>query len=460
MASVGGGRGDGAAPLLAVAAIAAAIVLGLLGTVALAWAEWYRFTFHIEDGTLRVEHGLIIRKSTRLTPERIQSIDMRANLLFRVLGLVTVNVHTAGRGSAPEVSIPALTEEDARGFTAALRVRESMRSLATGGDGSIEATPRTSGPVWRLSTRETLLVGATSSAGMLAFAALMPIVGGFAPVLFADTPLAAVTPFGSPMFFLFAGGMLAVMLLIGWVVGSVSTALAYWEFATERAGDEVRVERGLLQRESRSVPLDRIQAVRLIESPLRQALGRVTVGVDAAGIAAASEGQSSGPTILHPLIVRADAVRFADLMAPGHSAAPLRGLPSAARRRYVLASAVGPTVLAAVLTALSPWGALSLVLPVAAAAWGALAYADAGWSVHGGVLALRYRNVARTSVLIRRQRIQSVSVSQNPLQRIAGLGTLAVRIPSSPAPATFTIRHIGFADARHVLEWVSDGVEP
>ncbi len=461
------GTGDDPRTIVGILFVGALIVFGAGVAVALAWAEWYRFTFHVEDRTLRVEHGLIVRRSTRLTPERIQSVDTRANLLFRILGLVTLDVHTAGRGQAPEVSIPALTEEDARAL--ADELRSASRQAAAGeavegGEGAAdsvpggEAGPAPAGPAWRLSTRDLVLVSVTSSAGLLAMAALAPVVGAFVPAFVGDMPVAEILPAGSAVFFVFIGLMLVFFLIVAWVMGSVATALMYWDFLCVRTGGDVRIERGLLQRETRNVPLGRVQAVRLIEGPLRQAIGRVTVGVDAAGIAS-GQGQQMGPTVLHPLLSRAEAIRFLDLMVPGHTGPRLEGLPRSARRRYVI-RAVAPALLVTVPVAvIVPYGWFALVVPVLAGAYGLLAYADAGWAVHGGVLALRYRVAARTTAVVRRERIQSVAVSQHPLQAIAGLGTLVVRVASSPQPATFSLAHVDFAEAIGVVEWVSGGVE-
>ena len=464
------GTGDDPRSIAALLLVGALAVFGAGIAVALAWAEWYRFTFYIEGRTLRVEQGLIVRRSTRLTPERIQSVDTRANLLFRILGLVTLDVHTAGRGQAPEVSIPALTEEEARDL--ATELRSASRQAAEEGAGAHAAEgaadpatpgvagaaePAATGPAWRLSMGELALVSMTSSAGLLAIAALAPIAGVALPGLLGDFPLAEVVPAGSAVFFVVIGLMVVSLLVVAWVMGSAATALMYWDFLAVRTGGEVRIERGLLQRETRNVPLGRVQAVRLIEGPLRQAIGRVTVGVDAAGIA--SGQQQMGPTVLHPLLSRSEALRFLDLVVPGHTGPRLVGLPPRARRRYVI-RAVAPALLAvAPVVAFIPWGWLALVVPVATGAWGLLAYADAAWAIDGGVLALRYRTVARTTAIVRRERIQTVAVSQHPLQAIAGLGTLVVRVASSPMPATFRLAHVDFAEAIGVVEWVSGGVE-
>ena len=454
---------------MGVALVAAALFLAIGGALILAWAQWRRFTFHVEEGALRVEQGLLIRRSTRLTSERIQSVDTKANLVFRVLGLVTLDIHTAGKSQEPEVSIPALLEDEAADLARVLRMRGAAAAgevpgvTAPGGNGDAvaedigqEATPAAAGPTWRLSGRETFIVATTSNAGILALAATGPLAVFLVPVLPEEFIGEWLSESATWTVLALFGFFALLTLLFAWVVGSVTTLLQYWEFATVRTNGEVRVEQGLLQRNTRNVPLDRVQAVRLVEGPLRQMIGRITVGVDSAGIAVSSE---FGPTVLHPLLTRPEARRFCDLMVPGHTPPRLLPLPERSRRRYIVRATAVPLLIAVPLAAFVPFGWIALVAPAVAAGWARLAYQDAAWGITGDVLGIRWRGFGRSTALVRRRRIQSAAVSQHPLQKRVGLATLSVRVAASPATAVFTVRHLDEEDALRVLEWVSHSVE-
>ncbi|HET6497833.1 MAG TPA: PH domain-containing protein, partial [Coriobacteriia bacterium] len=249
------------------------------------------------------------------------------------------------------------------------------------------------------------------------------------------------------------------LLLGSWLVGSAVTALQYWEFSVRRTEGEVLVERGLFERSTRTVPYRRVQAVRQKEGLLRQMMGRVTVAIDVAGIGVTGEGGSptdeSGPTVLHPLVRAADAPSFTGMMVPGHEPPELVRLPRAALSRYVFRAVAVPAIVAAVLTYLVPFGWIGVVLPVVAGVWGVWAYRDARWGLGSEVLALRWRDVGRTTVLVRRRRIQSVAVSQHPLQKGAGLASLSVHVAASPSNATFEMVHLPEEDAMRILAWVS-----
>src|SRR3954454_8188992 len=58
--------------------------------------SWLRFTYRLEDGELRIESGLFIKKKRYIPFERIQSLDLSEGILQRPFGLVRVRVETAG----------------------------------------------------------------------------------------------------------------------------------------------------------------------------------------------------------------------------------------------------------------------------------------------------------------------------------------------------------------------------
>src|SRR5687767_7986168 len=56
------------------------------------------------------------------------------------------------------------------------------------------------------------------------------------------------------------------------VVGILARTVAWWQFRYEVTGSELRVYSGLLARRERLVPLERIQAVDIAETPLQRLL--------------------------------------------------------------------------------------------------------------------------------------------------------------------------------------------
>lgn len=74
------------------------------------------------------------------------------------------------------------------------------------------------------------------------------------------------------------------------LLGAAARAVAWWQFRYEVTGGELRVRSGLLAKRERFVPLERVQAVDVNETPLQRLLGVVGLRVEtAAGGSAESD---------------------------------------------------------------------------------------------------------------------------------------------------------------------------
>jgi len=443
--------------------VMAILIVGVVFVFAISYLRWLRFSFMIDGEIFFVEQGLIFRRTVRLSGQRIQAIDTQANILFRLLGLVVLNVHTAGKSAVPEVSIPALSTTDAEALSQALRsLREASRpdlSRADGEEVSLHVAEETSppatqpSPVWILSDRNLAIVAVTSDF----LSPFIQLAGVFLVLLSVANDFLGVPVTAMDRLFLLA---IIPNLLIAWFVTAVSAALRYWEFSVARKGEELRVEKGLLSRSTRTVPFSRIQGVRLAESLLSQIIGRFSVSADSAGVPGGDTGQREisgdfgGPTVLHPLLDHQEVRLFFEKMLPGYTIPRMKKIPRRSLSRYILRGTLLPLMVAVPVAIMIPYGWLALVVPVVMAAWSILAHHDAGFGTDESMLVIRRRAIQRTTVLVRRSRIQSLRVSQHFLQKISGLASVEVSIASSSFRTVFKVRDIDQTDAWNLIEWV------
>lgn len=453
--------------LLLVVAIVVAVVFFVLAT---SYLRWLRFSFMIDGETFFVEQGLLFRRTVRLSGQRIQAIDTQANLIFRLLGFVVLNVHTAGKSGAPEVSIPALSIADAEALTQALRaLKTALRPDLSRADGEEELDPdaRALEPdvevapppapepstVWILSDRNLVILASTSEF----ISPFLQLTGSLFALLFVAGDFLGVSGAIVEGIFLLA---IFPTFFVAWFATAVSAALRYWEFSVARRGEELRVEKGLLHRSTRTVPFGRIQGVRLVESLLGQLIGRFMVSVDSAGVAGSDKGSVEapsdlgGPTVLHPLLDHQEVRLFFEKMLPGYTMPRIKKLPRRSLLLYLLRGTLLPLVVAMPIAILLPYGWLALAAPIALAAFSALMHHDAGLGTDDSTLVIRRRRIQRTTVLVRRHRIQALSVSQGPLQRVMGVASVRVTIASSSLRSAFRVRDIDQADAWALIEWV------
>lgn len=102
--------------------------------------------------------------------------------------------------------------------------------------------------------------------------------------------------------------VIAGLLAIG---GIGIRAASWWLFRYEVSGGELRVRSGLVARQERSVPLERIQAVDTAESPLQRLFGVVRVKIETAA------GGGAGSDVTLEALSHDDAAHLRRLISPG-----------------------------------------------------------------------------------------------------------------------------------------------
>jgi putative membrane protein len=428
------------------------VLLGvaLVGVFSAVWGvlSWQATTYRVSGGVFHFKQG-VLQKSERTLPlERVQSVDAVQGIVQRVFRVVGIRIEAAGGGGEPEISLPALSR------TAAEALREDLTRRSTA---RIPAeVPEEPVVLRRLPGRDLLLAGLTS--GQIGIAAsvvygasqfvdeVLPreLAGRITEVLFPQTVSATLL-------------LVLAVALFAWVLAISGAILAHAGFTLSRSanGKYLYIKRGLLERHETTVPLARIQAIKVVEGVLRQPLGYATLRVESAGFGA-EEGVS---TVLFPLLRRREVGEFLRVAVP-EFAAPLdllEQLPDRARRRYAFRSTLPVLVLTlfyAVL--LFPWGLAGLLLIVPAALYGLLRYRAAGHSLDDSRLVLRFRRLARTTVVAPRGRLQARGYSISPFQRRKELATLKVEVASGSGGAAFHLADVEAEAAESLIEALSE----
>jgi putative membrane protein len=411
----------------------------VVATFAAFWGflSWRATTYEVSGGAFRLRQG-VLQKSERTIPlEHVQSVDTVQGIIQRLFGVVEVRIETAGGGtSEPDASLAALD----RAAAGALR-----REIEGSRREPVET--ETAGPtvLRRLGTRELLIAGATSgqigvALSLIAVASqLFDDLGNFLSQDLIRRLYEAIAPNSIVVVPL----LILAVVLFSWLLAIAGTVLAYAGFTLARDGDFLYIRRGLLERREATIPLARIQAVRIVEGVLRQPFGLTSLRVESAGY-----GEDAGvSTTLFPLLPREQARKLLLDAAPEFAVAPaLQPLPTRALRRYVFRSTglvflliIGVAVVSLAALDSVAWGLPALLLALPAAAYGWLRYRDAGWAYIGDRLIVRSRLLARTTAVAPRRRLQSRAVIHNPFQRRARLATFRAQVASGGGGGAYAI---------------------
>lgn len=421
-------------------AIAAA--LGLLLVIPPV-VRYYSYGYSIHNGDLLIRSGVISRNLRTIPLSRIQNINLKRNLLHRIFGLVDLEIETAA-GVKAEASISALSEEQAHTVKAQLlgqRVQTYTR-LVREKDRNV---------IYHPTSMELFLVGATENRFATMMAAILGLAGlqqSLLPMLIRNSGAK-----GDPAKFgWIVAALLLAMILVGWVASIVSAFVKYYGFELTLDDGKLRREYGLINHFETVLPVRRIQTVHVDQNFLQRWLGICKLYAATAGGMHLSSGNEQHPHVQAPPLltpVLRDSARFPLL----HTAIPgadfesaewhqvgkntiLRHMRTGFWPALIIASALYGTIILMrnnmtpedmrrlpLLQSWSPYAAFVLFFAMAIFS-GWIFYKTARYSYNHRLLATRVGWLKTRWNYVPVNKIQLVTVTQNPAQRWLRLATV------------------------------------
>ncbi len=412
-------------------------------------AQWHVKQYSVISGVLRLRTGVVNRMVRVLPITRITALDAYRSFAQRLVGVWGLKVQSPGdrRGSAIvlgslsgrrldqlqavlDVQLPAAplaTATPATGTATTVTAAATVAAPETSTSGDIAqpaaitstrhrsqreasalqrylswrrsistAMPKTSPDVVAvLRTRELLFAAVTNNTIPLIFGVAVVVwyqFSAFVPDRAADFMHESVEPRG-PV------AVIVALVTIAIVLGVVNSALRLNQFTLIRDGDVLRKSAGLLGTQSGTIPVKRVQAVRIVEGLWRAPFGYCSLQVEVAGIGVANNARRT----LFPLIKTAEArALIARALPEMHwPAAPLQKLPEKIHRRYLtvpLEYGAGFTVLSLLLPG---WWRLLAVAPLPLAyLLGVVRARESAWQLDDEAVVLRWRRVLTRNMVI------------------------------------------------------------
>ncbi|PSQ44620.1 hypothetical protein BRD14_00810 [Halobacteriales archaeon SW_5_68_122] len=376
-----------------------------------------RFEYELTDDSLDIASGVVSRRNREIPVDRIQNVDISRNVVQRVLGLAQINLETAG-GSSTEASLKCVSEAEAT------RLQTEIGCLKRGDEEGTDAAGEAADPAERelfeVTPKELVLLGITG-----VDLRLLSIVTVFLPVVAPSLR----ERFADPLVGLAVTAPLAAVLIVGGAA-AISGALAvtnYYGFRLTRRSEELHYERGLLQRYSGTIPLEKVQTLAVSENVIARGLGYASLAVETAGYGPGESGSQSAI----PLAERDRVFELANSIE-SFETVEFERPPKRARQRYAVRyGAVAVAVVAAVfaadrLTTLPfAWYATAALLPAAPLA-AHLKWSNLGFDVRAEYVVLREGFWTRTTTVVPYYRVQTVVNSRTVFQRRRNLATLVV----------------------------------
>lgn len=292
--------GFGTSDLVWLLPVATVVVLAAGGV---GFVSWYFTRFVIDDEELRIETGALFKQSTKVPFERLQSVDIIQPLAARLFGLAELRLEAGAGGSG--IKLRYLRQSEAS------RLRDYLLTRAHGTAASI-ADARQEAPASRLTDlgradRPLVTVSPQRLIGSFLLSTEWLLTAAFAVIVLIVSAVGAAVALT---------GLIPVAVSLFSQVGN--RVVAMFNFTLAESARGLRITRGLTNLTSQSVPIDRIQGIKITQPMLWRPLGWYRVDVDILGYGGADTDEASaGSSALLP-VATADQVRLAlDYVLPG-----------------------------------------------------------------------------------------------------------------------------------------------
>lgn len=383
------------------------IVLGIIAIVVLAalagLASWYFTKYVLDDEELRIETGFLNRNSKRIPFVKIQSVDLIQPLAARLLGLCEVRIEV-GRGGDSGAKLRYLTHAKAT------QMRDYLITRAHGEQISVADSAGTLGAsrLTDLAATDRKIITIAPDRLVLGFVLSTDFI---VPAIFLVASLVVTMALGAGFFAL----PIVLPLTIGLVTMISRRVLAQFNYTLAEAGKGLRITRGLTNLTSQSVPVDRIQGVRISQSILWRKFGwsRVEIDVLGYGGGGSEDGTSSSASnLLLPVADKAQVQVALARILPGVEIDGIDMHPSPRNARFIR--------------------------------W--FDFWTLAWGVDERVIAVRRGWLTRTIELVPHTKTQSVRLTQGPVQRRLKLAS--VHVDNTPGPVDMVAVHLSLDTAR------------
>jgi len=407
-----------------------AVVLGIAAVIGYFVARYRRFEYELTPDTFDIRSGVLSRRQREIPLRRIQNVDISQNVVQRLLGVAQVDLETAG-GGGTEAQLQYV------GVDRAERLQQDISRLSRAADAADGEPGQPDDERF-----ETIFEMSDHELGVLALISVDLRIASF--LFFGASVFApsAASTFDPQSWYEYGFGLeslvgavlgpaaaLAAIVALALLSGALNAA-RYYGFTLDRGDEELRYERGLLQKFRGTIPLSKVQTLTVEENVIARLLGYAALTIETAGYTP-TNGDSNGSQSAIPVAERDRVVSLARSLE-AFDATGFERPPKRARLRYGFRYAIGLTVVVALLylgtrfTDFRLYWYVPLVavplIPVAAH----LKWANRGYSLGTDHVVTRNGFWSRKQKVVPYHRVQAVFTTETIFQRRRDLATVTI----------------------------------
>lgn len=440
------------------------LILFFLVIIALQFAVWSKTYISLQDNAVVIERNTLNKKKNTIGIRNISNINTEQNLFEMLLGTCKVKLDTNSRSTADSTDVKiVLKKADALAFKQ--EVTRRIRDAESGAGKGFSAQQAAAGAPGEALRGEAMMPAGDAgeaedydvrsdlgdilqhgffSVNILSVAVIILGIAGAVRTVFqiVGDPDAAQTLIGAA-----SGVLVAALIVASALWDTVKDFVRYYDFRAKRRGDKIYIRYGFFKKVEYTVPVDKIQALRLKQSFVARLGKRYMAEIVNVGMGDDNDEKNSFLILYSTeakLNEKLSALLPEFLDAAG---AAVERQPSSVWAAwsvpaliYTVIVAACAAVCASAMPEYAIWAAAgAAVLEICLAAGMILKYLTEGSLAGNDFLKLAKGYFARTYLIVRYRKIQYVRFSRNPLAKACGIRKGEIHLLASSANTSHSI---------------------
>ena len=381
--------------------------------------DWRMKALYIYTDKLSYAKGVINKNVTTVKYEKIATVDIHRPFFYRIIGFSklkidsnTVAATAVGKSEIVLVLAKNAAEQlkvDLLGF-----LQNSVSDNT--GEGAVPA-PANNPPIYWLQSGKVVIMSVLSV--LIGFFIVTPYLASASIVFYNE--ITEVLPYAA-IVLIFAG-----ILLFFLGISAISIALMYYKFTLCKTPKNLFLSYGLLSTKNITVPLNKINGVKLSQNLFQRFANLYSVSVLSAGygdeqnelnsVIAPSATSEQAQFLINEIYGNMNEQKF-DFVRPNGKAMLLYFLPTVF---FILVTGIMFFLSLNII-----FGIIGLITVMFVLIAGLLQYYNSCIGFSSKFYRIDKGGIFRKTIILPRTRLQSTAMRSGPLQRICGQGTLSV----------------------------------
>ncbi|WP_343287508.1 PH domain-containing protein [Bacillus sp. CGMCC 1.16541] len=254
--------------------------------------RWLTQTYMLDETSFHLHEGLFTKSKRTVPFTKIQNVNRHTSLFHRLFHVTSIRFETGVAGEDTEVEFKVIGRSEADRMEEMVRDRDRLRDNDdVMFDTKEEETVQSNRLIHFQPTKKELLKASFTS---LSFLAIIPLVGSLYSnvndFFHVDGQVEGLlTEIMSSWFILTIIVILLVILAVAF--GVIRTILTYGRYEISSDEDRIYIKKGIIEETSFSISKQNVQAIQILQSPIKKILGLAEVKLTSVGIGVEEDGQ-------------------------------------------------------------------------------------------------------------------------------------------------------------------------